>query len=174
MGLRGSICIRQPCMSCQSCCHYNKAGYLLLNTSPTFSSAALLCAVKSMMLDSRGDLAAVVLALWCPLFLVALWVVRRHGFGRQAGWIFIVFLAAIRITGSSMELASESMPQTWLIVASAILQSVGLSPLLFALLGILSQVYVNISISLLASSCKVVIIMRRMPFHEHDLGSYSD
>ncbi|KFY02580.1 hypothetical protein V490_00456 [Pseudogymnoascus sp. VKM F-3557] len=93
------------------------------------------------MLDSRGDLAAVVLALWCPLFLVALWVVRRHGFDRQAGWIFIVFLAAIRITGSSMELASESTPQTWLIVASAILQSVGLSPLLFALLGILSQVF---------------------------------
>ncbi|KFY81070.1 hypothetical protein V499_00143 [Pseudogymnoascus sp. VKM F-103] len=94
-----------------------------------------------MMLDSRGDLAAVVLALWCPLFLVAIWVVRRHGFSRQAGWIFIVFLAAIRITGSSMELASESTPQNWLIVASATLQSVGLSPLLFALLGILSQVF---------------------------------
>lgn len=98
-----------------------------------------------MSLNSHGDLAIVELIFYTPALALALWVAGRHGFGRQAGWIFLAVLTLVRIIGSAMLLASEHKPSTALITGAAILDGVGISPLLLAMLGILKRMFGSLS-----------------------------
>lgn len=93
------------------------------------------------MLPARESLAISQLVLYIPAFFATIFVVIRHGFHRQAGWIFLAILALLRIVGSGLEIASVKNPQStddfeW----AAILQSVGISPLLMASLGLLKRI----------------------------------
>ena len=92
------------------------------------------------MLDSRGGLALAELIFYTPALFVAVLVAVRHGYNRNAGWIFLVLLSLVRIIGSICQLVAQNKPSTGVIEASIILSSVGLSPLILAMLGILSRV----------------------------------
>lgn len=111
--------------------------------SPTLQRT--LFAIPTMTLNSHGDLAIVELIFYTPALALALWVAGRHGFGRQAGWIFLAVLILVRIIGSAMLLASEHKPSTALITGAAILDGVGISPLLLAMLGILKRMFGSLS-----------------------------
>lgn len=94
-----------------------------------------------MTLNSAGDLAIVELVYYVPAFLIATFVGFKHGFGRAAGFLFLVILSAIRIVGSALEIAAEeeTNPSTALFAWSAILSSLGLTFLINAELGILKR-----------------------------------
>lgn len=96
-----------------------------------------------MGLNKQAGVSILELILYIPCLLIALKVCLRHGFGRNSGFIFTLLLCLIRIIGACCQLASTSSTSTGLFEAVFILQSLGLSQLLLATLGLLSRWYVN-------------------------------
>ena len=93
------------------------------------------------MLNSRGGLAIAVLLYYLVAGPFALYVAIRHGFGRQSGWVLLVVLSIIRILGSILELVVQNQPNNVnIIIAATVLSSIGLSPLILAMLGMLKRV----------------------------------
>ena len=92
-----------------------------------------------MHLDSRGYVSIVELIVYIPCLILAFVVCLRHGFKRTSGWIFILILSAIRIAGSTCQLLTYNNPTEGLIKATLIIDSVGIAPLLLAVLGVLSR-----------------------------------
>lgn len=95
-----------------------------------------------MGLQPREDLEIVELVYYIPAFLLALWCVKKHGMGRQIGWLYLAVLGVLRIIGAGAGIAaySETNPSQDLIETSTIAFSIGISPLLLSLLGILTRV----------------------------------
>ncbi|KAJ5108866.1 hypothetical protein N7456_005541 [Penicillium angulare] len=82
------------------------------------------------------------LVVYIPVTLLAIFVVFRHGFHKQLGWIYLCIFGGIRIAGAILEILSTQHPDNtndteW----AMILQSVGLSPLLLSTLGLLKRVF---------------------------------
>ena len=92
------------------------------------------------MLTERGKLAIAELVFYIPALFLAIIVTIRHGFSKQSGWVYLVLLALIRIVGSILQLVVMNHASVGLVVAAVILSGIGLSPLLFAMLGLLQRV----------------------------------
>jgi hypothetical protein len=92
------------------------------------------------MTFTREILAIVELCVYVPALPLALLVVFRHGFKKQLGWVYLAILCSIRCAGAVFEILSHRNPtnSTYLEWGS-ILQSVGLSPLLMATMGLLKR-----------------------------------
>lgn len=93
------------------------------------------------MISAPEAIAIAELCVYTPIFLLTSVVLFRHGFKRQSGWIYLAVFCAVRIAGAIFKIESTKNPRNktdleW----SAILQSVGLSPLLLASLGLLKRV----------------------------------
>ncbi|MCJ1471674.1 hypothetical protein MMC13_000314 [Lambiella insularis] len=97
------------------------------------------------MIDSREGLSIAELVFYVPGLFLAAFVAFRHGFGRESGWIFLVILSLIRIIGSICEIVSVSSPSQGVDECYIILASVGLSPLILAMLGLLKRVHQSMS-----------------------------
>lgn len=84
----------------------------------------------------------VVLVFYATGLPLALWVCKRQGWGRDAGWFFLLVMPLVRITGASLRIAAEEKPgtDTGLLIGSTVLNSLGLIPLLFALMGLVERV----------------------------------
>jgi hypothetical protein len=93
-----------------------------------------------MGLSSRTILNIVELVYYGPALLLALWIIKKHGLGRQSGWIYLAILAVVRIVGAATGIAANSDPSQGLIETSEIAYSIGLSPLFLAWLGIIKRV----------------------------------
>ncbi|TKA78863.1 hypothetical protein B0A55_03816 [Friedmanniomyces simplex] len=94
------------------------------------------------MIGPKGDLAAVELAFYGPAFLIGVFVVFRHGFSRQMGWLYIVVLSILRIIGAAVTLDMEvtNTASASLLETAAITSAVGTAPLLLALMGFLERI----------------------------------
>ena len=100
-----------------------------------------------MMLHAREWVSVVELIFYIPTAFVALWTCSRHGFKRSSGWIYTLLLCIIRIAGAICQLLARNNPSnTNLIQAAITIDSIGLSPLLFATLGMLSRLYVSLKL----------------------------
>jgi hypothetical protein len=86
-----------------------------------------------------GGVSIFELIIYFPALLVAFIVCRRHGFGRSSGWIFTLVLCVVRILGACCQLALYSNMSMGLLEAVLILDSIGVSPLLLATLGLLAR-----------------------------------
>ena len=114
-----------------------------------------------MGLDQRRGIAVGEVIFYIPVLIVSFILVLRHGFRRQAGWIFLFLLSngefrtflflpipsytllIVRILGGITHALSEQNPSnTTLQIIFGIMESAGLSPLMLATLGFLSTVYV--------------------------------
>ncbi|THH28280.1 hypothetical protein EUX98_g5907 [Antrodiella citrinella] len=95
-----------------------------------------------MGLDARGGISAAQLVIYIPILVLSAILVKRHGFKRQAGWIFLLILSLVRIVGSAAHIAAElsSDPSTGLIETFSILDNVGLSPLIMCTIGFLNTI----------------------------------
>ena len=95
-------------------------------------------AIRSQI--ERLEIAEII--FFCPAFFVSLYVCWRQGFGRQAGWIFLAVLSAIRVAGSACNVAARegASDATGLMIASAVLNGIGLSFMITAVLRILERV----------------------------------
>ncbi|KAF2032367.1 hypothetical protein EK21DRAFT_110042 [Setomelanomma holmii] len=91
------------------------------------------------MVHARDVVAGVELAFYIPTSILAIIICVRHGFHRSSGWIFTLILCTVRIAGAICQFISHNNQSTGLITATIIIDSIGLSPLLLATLGILSR-----------------------------------
>jgi len=92
------------------------------------------------MLDSHGGLSIAVLIYYSVGILGALYVCKKQGFGRAAGWLYLVTLPLVRIVGAACEIAAEQSPSVGLYTAAAICNSIGLVPLILTLTAFVSRV----------------------------------
>jgi hypothetical protein len=91
------------------------------------------------MITGREGLSIAELVVYVPSLLLALLVAKRHGFSRDLGWIYLAVFALVRATGSALELASISNGSSSLGTIAVILSSIGLSPLLLSMCGLLKR-----------------------------------
>ena len=92
-----------------------------------------------MKLNSAGYVSIAEIVVYIPLLLLAIVVCSRHGFSKSSGWIYTVVLSVIRIAGSACQLLTYTNHSASLLQWTMILDSVGVSPLLLATLGMLSR-----------------------------------
>ena len=92
-----------------------------------------------MKFNSRGGVSIFELFIYIPAIVVAVIVCSRHGFGRSSGWLFTLILCLVRIIGACCQLATYHSETKGLLEAVVILDSIGISPLLLATLGLLSR-----------------------------------
>ncbi|KAF2241062.1 hypothetical protein BU26DRAFT_410496, partial [Trematosphaeria pertusa] len=81
----------------------------------------------------------VELVFYIPTLILALIVCSRHGFRRSSGWVYTLVLCIVRIVGAICQLVSYHDHSSGVITATAVIDSIGLSPLLLATLGVLSR-----------------------------------
>lgn len=97
--------------------------------------------LSTIMISTPEAITIAELCIYTPIFLLTAVLLFRHGFKRQSGWIYLAIFCLVRIVGATFKIESTKNPRSktdleW----SAILQSVGLSPLLLASLGLLKRV----------------------------------
>ena len=126
----------------------NSQGYQYILCSLPFPSSIFQSPPKSSLRfnmsisNAREGLAIAEIVFYVPALCIAAFVAHRHGFKRQDGWIYLVILSLARIIGYGCGLAAQqqSNPSQDLIETATVLSSVGLSPLILAMLGMLSRV----------------------------------
>lgn len=94
------------------------------------------------MVQTEEAIAYAEICVYVPVLILTLIVVVRHGFKKQLGWIYLAVFCVIRIAGAGFKIDESRSPNKTNTEWSGILQSVGLSPLLMASLGLLKRVYV--------------------------------
>ncbi|KAI1608575.1 hypothetical protein EDD37DRAFT_169109 [Exophiala viscosa] len=92
-----------------------------------------------MKLNARGGVSILELGVFLPSLAIATIICSRHGFGRSSGWVFTLILCLVRIIGACCQLATYHDQSQGLLEATIILDSIGISPLLLATLGLLSR-----------------------------------
>ncbi|EFR00112.1 hypothetical protein MGYG_03118 [Nannizzia gypsea CBS 118893] len=92
-----------------------------------------------MAVDYRNGVAIFSLIVYLPCFFVAVYVALRHGFAKAAGWYFLVMLSLVRIVGACLELATIANPSEGLFTGAAVCNSVGVSPLILACIGLINR-----------------------------------
>lgn len=78
--------------------------------------------------------------LYLPLLVLSIITVTLHGFQRNQGWIFLVILSVIRMAGGVAGIISVHNDSKGVIITTIILNNIGISPLLMAMLGLLGRV----------------------------------
>jgi hypothetical protein len=92
-------------------------------------------------MDEREQISIALIALYAPAVLIAVFLAFRHGFQRSSAWRYVVIFSLIRIVGSSLQIMTVSDPgNIGLYTGAAVCQSVGLSPLILAALGLLGRI----------------------------------
>ncbi|KAK3692429.1 hypothetical protein B0T22DRAFT_435705 [Podospora appendiculata] len=82
-----------------------------------------------------------VLVIYIPSLFIAIFLALRHGFGRNAGWLYLVLFSLARILGSAFQIATiNDRTNISLIVGAVILQSIGISALVLVMLGLVGRV----------------------------------
>jgi hypothetical protein len=92
-----------------------------------------------MHFNARGGVSVLDLIIYIPSLILALTICVRHGFGRNSGWIYLAIFALIRTIGAILQLATYSSSSSELYKWTAIIDSIAISPLLLATLGLLSR-----------------------------------
>lgn len=93
------------------------------------------------------DTIALIELIFFPIFLLlSAFVCFRHGFGRSSGWFYTLTLCLIRIIGGICQFVSHSNQSAGLVQTILILDSVGLTPLLLATLGLLARFIDSINV----------------------------
>ncbi|KAG1716773.1 hypothetical protein ID866_371 [Astraeus odoratus] len=91
-----------------------------------------------MSLDTQGILAAITIAVYVPIFILALRTAIKYGL-TQKGWILLVIFTLIRVVGGALLVATEEIRPvvTGLYIGGYALEASGLSPLLLCTLALL-------------------------------------
>ncbi|KAK0125435.1 hypothetical protein ONS95_000551 [Cadophora gregata] len=98
-----------------------------------------------MVLTYRNGVSIGQIIIYTYCLAVAIFLALRHGFRRNAGWMYLIIFCLARIIGPAMELATINDPtNTDLYTGYAILNNVALSPLMLAALGLLGRLLENI------------------------------
>ena len=96
-----------------------------------------------MTITHRGYVSIAELIVYVPALILAFILCARHGFNRASGWIYTIILCLVRVVGSVCQLLTYSNHSDGLLQATLIIDSIGISPLLLATLGMLSRLLVT-------------------------------
>jgi len=98
-----------------------------------------------MALSYRNGVSIGQIVVYTWALAVAIFLAARHGFRRNAGWMYLIIFCLARIIGPAMELATINDPtNTDLYTGYAILNNVALSPLMLAAMGLLGRLLEDI------------------------------
>lgn len=98
-----------------------------------------------MTLTYRNGVSIAEIIVYVPALFIAAFLAFRHGLGRNAGWLFLILFCLARIIGPIMQLLTINDPTNEsLYTGYAILQNIGLSPLMLAAIGLLSRLLSSI------------------------------
>ncbi|KAI0881856.1 uncharacterized protein GGS22DRAFT_170914 [Annulohypoxylon maeteangense] len=98
-----------------------------------------------MALTEHNNISIAQIVIYVPALFIAVWLSFKHGFGRSAGWLYLIIFSLARIIGAAMQLATISDPNNIsLIIGAATLQNVGVSPLIMLQLGLLGRALASI------------------------------
>jgi hypothetical protein len=92
-----------------------------------------------MHINTRGYVSIAELVVFIPSLVAAVIICSRHGFHRSSGWLYTLILCLVRITGACCQLTTYHDDSSGLLKATIILDSIAVSPLLLATLGLLSR-----------------------------------
>ncbi|KAJ2994346.1 hypothetical protein NUW58_g1581 [Xylaria curta] len=93
-----------------------------------------------MELTVHNNISIAQIIVFIPFLAVSIFLCVRHGFGQNAGWLFLVFFSLERIIGASLQLATIAQPDNiGLVLGVLTLQSVGLSDFIITLLALLNR-----------------------------------
>ena len=92
-----------------------------------------------MSIGPEGYISIVEIIVYVPALIAAFVVCFRHGVHRASGWIYALVLCVVRIAGAVCQLLTYSNHSDGLLKATLIIDSIGISPLLLATLGVLSR-----------------------------------
>ncbi|KAF2497377.1 hypothetical protein BU16DRAFT_580067 [Lophium mytilinum] len=91
-----------------------------------------------MTLDSHGQLSVAELAIYGPCAIVCFVVAFKLGWRRSLTWLYVFTFCSIRIIGCIMEVLAQVKNDPSKLQTAGILDGVGLSPLLLAMMALLS------------------------------------
>ncbi|KAK7747126.1 hypothetical protein SLS62_009181 [Diatrype stigma] len=99
-----------------------------------------------VVLTEKSDIAIAEIVYYTPALGIAIWLSIRHGFRRSSGWIYLLIFSLVRIIGGSLQIAATATtpPNMSLYIGAATLQTIGLTPLMLTLLGLLGRVLESI------------------------------
>ncbi|GAP93246.1 putative transmembrane protein [Rosellinia necatrix] len=93
-----------------------------------------------MELSERSQVSIAQIVVFVPFLAVSVFLYVRHGFGRNAGWFFLLFFSLARIVGAALQLAAIAQPaNVGLLFGALTLQGVGLSDLIIVLLALVKR-----------------------------------
>lgn len=93
------------------------------------------------MAPGREIVAIAELCIYIPTLVATIFVLLRQGLSKQLGWFYLILFVALRISGAGVAISSVKKPgDKNLLIWSLILQSIGISPLLLASLGLMKRV----------------------------------
>ncbi|KAI1490864.1 hypothetical protein F5X96DRAFT_634234 [Biscogniauxia mediterranea] len=106
-----------------------------------------------MALTELNNISIAEIVVYTPALLGGIFLAVRHGFGRNAGWLYLIVFSVARILGAALQLATIADPRNIsLYVGSATLQTIGLSPLLLVQLALIARAVESASRSSLHGS----------------------
>ncbi|KAI0127428.1 hypothetical protein BJ170DRAFT_595302 [Xylariales sp. AK1849] len=98
-----------------------------------------------MALTEENGISVAEICFYIPSLFIAIWLCISHGFGRNAGWLYLIFFSLVRIIGSALSLATISDPKNVsLYIGAAVLANIGLSSLILVELGLLGRALASI------------------------------
>lgn len=91
-------------------------------------------------------IAVAEIAFYSVFLAGALFLCIRHGFGKSAGWRFLLAFSLARLVGSSLRLATlHDATNIGLYVGWVVTEGLGLGPLVLTVLGLLGRVFDSIN-----------------------------
>lgn len=97
-----------------------------------------------MALTATSDLYIVELLVYLVLFPITLYLGYRHGKAGFLGYFYLSAICAVRIAADVVSLLPANRDASHPTITTAILSSIGLSPLLLALSGFLHEAHVRL------------------------------
>ncbi|KAI1360644.1 hypothetical protein F5Y08DRAFT_44953 [Xylaria arbuscula] len=93
-----------------------------------------------MELTVRNDISIAQIILYVPFLAISVFLCVRHGFGRNAGWFFLVIFSLLRIIGAALQIAASAQPNNiGLFFGALTLQGIGLSDFIVMLLALINR-----------------------------------
>lgn len=90
-------------------------------------------------MQNREILDIIDLIYFAPALGLTIWICVKHGFGRQLGWFYLIILSLLRLIAGSTGIVNAHSPSRSATQATTVTYSVGLAPLILALMGILKR-----------------------------------
>lgn len=80
------------------------------------------------------------LVFFTPALLASIAVVCKHGGNKLLGWRFLILICLFRVAGAILSMVGIHHPSTGVITAADVMNSFGLSSVIYTALGLLSRV----------------------------------